>query len=109
MNQFELLSAAERADVRNQGDMSLYSDDNLARRAQLRTNKHIEKMLEKWWVAVCIWQDEDNSKTLSKEEYAEFYKRLCESAWLSMPPPLLVLLPIWVTLLSSSRSTPKTS
>lgn len=69
-------SALEQEKLVNQGDFEMYSDEALEKRFQLRGDKQINRLLDKWWTGAFRYFDLDKSGALDKEEYAMFYTNL---------------------------------
>jgi hypothetical protein len=75
--EFDKLSDEEKAQVQNQGDMAMYTDEVQAiREALFESNKEVNAQLDAWWVAATLYLDKDGDADLDKQEYAEFHKRL---------------------------------
>ena len=64
--------------LREQGDLRFYSNNELAKRADIRHAPEILRLLEKWWMGAkhTVDDDDGDSDTLNKKEYAAFYWRL---------------------------------
>jgi len=73
---YETLPAEEKARARNDGDVELYSDQNLDKREAIREDPAIVTILEEWWSAAKTFDDKDGNESLDINEYAGFHKRL---------------------------------
>mmetsp|Transcript_31430 Transcript_31430/g.70649 ORF Transcript_31430/g.70649 Transcript_31430/m.70649 type:complete len:409 (-) Transcript_31430:806-2032(-) len=77
VSRFENMSAEERADARNDGDMDHYTEENQAKReAMFDDDVQINYHLDQWWRAAETYIDRDKTDALEAEEYAVFHKRL---------------------------------
>eukprot|EP00936_MAST-01D_sp_MAST-1D-sp1_P002925 g2925.t1 len=67
--------------IRAEGDIELYSDAELHKRADLRYAPDITAHLDAWWSAALkyVERDDDDDDILDKEEYRRFYVKLIRS------------------------------
>ena len=73
---FEQMSAEERESARNDGDLDMYSNENLDKREAIREASSVVTVLEEWWSAAKLFDDADGSETLDLPEYTGFHRRL---------------------------------
>ncbi|EGB10654.1 hypothetical protein AURANDRAFT_62059 [Aureococcus anophagefferens] len=76
MAEFERLPEIERYDPQKQGDLDMYSEENLAIRERLRDDRRVCRMLERWWSGSSAHDDRDKNEALDHDEYERFYARL---------------------------------
>ena len=76
MREFEALADWEREDPQKQGDMEMYSEENLVVREELRDHLEVCRELEKWWGGSSAHDDRDKDDRLDHGEYESFYSRL---------------------------------
>ena len=76
MAEFERLPEIERYDPQKQGDLDMYSEENLAIRERLRDDRRVCRMLERWWAGSSAHDDRDKNEALDHDEYERFYARL---------------------------------
>ena len=64
--------------LREQGNIMFYSNNELAKRADIRHAPEILRLLAKWWMGAkhAVDGDDGDSDTLNKKEYGAFYWRL---------------------------------
>ena len=65
---YETLPAEEKARAKNDGDLELYSDQNLDKREAIREDPAIVTILEEWWSAAKTFDDKDGNDSLDINE-----------------------------------------
>ncbi|KAK7254583.1 cytochrome P450 [Aureococcus anophagefferens] len=80
MARFASLSDAEKSEPQNQGDLELYSDENMALREALRDDAGVCRALDRWWRGAVAQDDRDKNASLDRREYGAFYARLLKLA-----------------------------
>merc|ERR1711871_1163387 len=64
-------------DLRDQGNLEFYNDDNLLRREHLRYHASIIKTIDKWWHKLVLPLFDDNGDgNIQRDEYTGLYKSL---------------------------------
>ena len=74
MSQQELLG--DNAMRQLEGDLDMYTPENLHKRRKLRTHPDIVELLEIWWAKATMSFDHDGGGALDKKEYRQFHRRL---------------------------------
>ena len=59
-----------------EGDLEMYTPENLHKRRKLRQNPLILELLEIWWAEATESFDRDGGGALDKKEYRQFHRRL---------------------------------
>ncbi|KAH8067268.1 hypothetical protein JL721_7676 [Aureococcus anophagefferens] len=72
MARFASLSDAEKSEPQNQGDLELYSDENMALREALRDDAGVCRALDRWWRGAVAHDDRDKNASLDRREYGAF-------------------------------------